>query len=84
MQHTWKILEINISLGNLKEREHLGGLDVNGRIVHVLKFISQEKRVSMWSRFIWSRIGPSCGICKYCDGLLSYKGGKILGKLIIS
>ena len=46
--------------GNLKERGHLEGLDVDRRVI--LKCILKELAGIIWPELIWLRIGVSGGI----------------------
>jgi len=45
--------------GNLREREHLEGLGVDGRII--LKCIFKKWNWGAWTRLIWLRIGTDGG-----------------------
>ena len=45
--------------GNLRERDHLGVLGVNGRII--LKFIFKKCDGWQWTGSIWFRIGTGGG-----------------------
>jgi len=46
--------------GKPKTRDRLGDLSVDGRIA--LKCILNKQYRSVWSGFIWIRIGKSCGL----------------------
>ena len=41
--------------GNLRERDHVGDLGVDGRII--LRWIFRKWNVGVWTRLIWLRIG---------------------------
>jgi len=41
--------------GNLRERDHLGDLDVDGRII--LRWIFRKWNVGVWTGSSWLRIG---------------------------
>ena len=45
--------------GNLKERDHLGDPDVDGRII--LRWIFRKLDVGAWAGLIWLRIGTVGG-----------------------
>jgi hypothetical protein len=48
-------------LENLKGIDHLGDLDVDGKI---LEWISGKLSGTVWIGFIWLRIGPLAGSCE--------------------
>jgi hypothetical protein len=45
---------------NIKETDHLGNLDVDGRII--LKLILKRWDRSVWTLFMWLRIGTRGGL----------------------
>ena len=45
--------------GNLRVRDHLGDLGVNGRII--LRWILRKYDVAVWTGSIWPRIGTGGG-----------------------
>jgi hypothetical protein len=45
---------------NLKKRDHLEDMHIDGGII--LKFILKECNERMWIEFSWLRIGYSCGL----------------------
>jgi hypothetical protein len=60
-------------LGNLQGQEHLGGLDVNGKIT--LKWIFEKQGVRLWTGFICFRMGTSgdfCGLCNKHSSFISH------------
>jgi len=44
--------------GNLRERDHLGDLSIDGMII--LKLIFSKWDGVMWTRFLWLRNGTGC------------------------
>jgi hypothetical protein len=44
-------------MDNVKGRNHLGDVSVNGRII--LKFILRKCGVRLWAGFMWLRVGSS-------------------------
>jgi hypothetical protein len=62
MQHTWErqVVHAKFYLGNLKGKDHFGGLDIGGRIT--LKWISEKLCFRMWAGFMWLRLWPIGGI----------------------
>jgi hypothetical protein len=48
-----------VSVGNLRERDHLKNLGVDGRI---LKWIFQEVGWEAWTGLLWLRIGTGGGL----------------------
>jgi len=44
---------------NLRERDHLGDLDVGGRII--LRWIFRKWDVGVWTEWSWLRIGTGGG-----------------------
>ena len=44
---------------NLRERDHLGDADVDGRII--LRSIFRKWDVGVWTGSSWLRIGTGCG-----------------------
>jgi hypothetical protein len=47
--------------GNLKERDHLGDLDVDGRIIRVLRWIFRKWNVGVGVGSSWLRVGTGGG-----------------------
>jgi hypothetical protein len=45
--------------GDLKERDHLGDADVDGRIM--IRWIVRKSGVGVWTGSDWLRIGTDCG-----------------------
>ena len=50
--------------GNLREREHVQDLGVDGRII--LKLIFKKWNIGMWTEYIWLKVG-------ICGGLFSVR-----------
>jgi hypothetical protein len=48
-----------VLVGNLKERDHLGGPGVDGRII--LRWIFRKWDVGVWIGSSWLRMGTGCG-----------------------
>ena len=55
--------------GNLRERDHWGDEDVNGRII--LRWIFRKWEGVVGTGWGWLRIGRVGGACEYGDELLS-------------
>jgi hypothetical protein len=47
-------------IGMVKVRDHVGDLDVNGRMI--IKRILKTRYVRLWTGIIWLRIGSSVGL----------------------
>jgi hypothetical protein len=45
--------------GNLRDRDHLGDPDIDGRIIS--KWIFRKRDVGLWTRSIWLRIRKGGG-----------------------
>jgi hypothetical protein len=64
-------------LENLKGRDHLGDLGVDGKII--LKRILGKQDVRMWTAFIWLKMDPLAGCWEYGNKYSSYiKRGEFL------
>jgi len=50
--------------GNLRERDHLGDPDTDGRLI--LSWIFRKWYVGVWIRSSWLGIGTVGDICEYC------------------
>jgi hypothetical protein len=61
MWHVWETGEVHagFSWGNLRERDHLENLGVDG--ITILKWIF-KKWDEAWTRLIWLRIGTCGGV----------------------
>jgi hypothetical protein len=54
-------------LSNLRERDHWGDPDVDGRII--LRLIFRKWDVGVWTGSNWLRMGSGGGICEYGNEL---------------
>ena len=63
MSFCWQFrFEFRVNEGS-EEREHLKDLDVGGRII--LNLILKEYSETVWTGFIWLRIGQVGGQCEH-------------------
>jgi hypothetical protein len=62
MWHAWKIREMHTKFWsqNLKGRDHVEDLDVDGRII--LQCILGTYDGKVWTGFIWLRVGTGGGL----------------------
>ena len=69
MWHVWRKGEVCTRFwwGNLKEREHWGDQDIDGRII--LKWILRKWEGVVGTGCIWLRIGTVAGVFEYGDEL---------------
>jgi hypothetical protein len=50
--------------GNLRERDYLGDIGIDGRII--LGWVFRNWYVGLWTGLGWLRIGLVAGNCEYC------------------
>jgi len=58
-------VHIGFWCGNLRERDHLEDLGVDGRII--LKWIFRTWDGGVWTALIWLRTGQVAGCCKHTN-----------------
>jgi len=64
MWHVWETVELPTAFwwGDPSERDHLGDVGVDGRII--LSWIFKAWDCGTWTRLIWLRIGTGSGLLR--------------------
>ena len=64
MWHVWETGEVHTGFwwGDLRERDHLKDLDIDERVIIIIKCICKKWDVEPWTGSIWMRIGTGGGL----------------------